>query len=233
MDPLSLGLMGIGGIGSLVGMFTGNDDAPTYADINLQRDNPDLWRELQQLQAMSKEYERLYARRQMGPTAQEKAQAEQGRSRNEEQLATRGMLGSSTGNRLQADYNAQIMNAIQQRAFQEQQQLLAAQMQAKQAYAQQFGQAQQGALQAAMGQFQNKQQGHQAQNQFFGGLFNAGVGMMGNQMYADQMNAAQAKARPNYYSQGVPGAAPSYAMAPVYDYSQMNLLPPQIIPRDI
>jgi len=213
-----------GAAGGLLGIFAGSGDGPSLADVDLQRDNPDLWRELQQLQAMSMQYERLYAQRRMGPTAQERSQVQEGRGRMEEQQATLGMAGSSTGSRIMGEYNNQAMAAIQQRAFQEQQQLLAAQMQSKQMYAQQLAQGQQNALQSKMGQFQNQQQNSADRNQFMSGLVNAGIGMYGTNQYIDSMNGPK-------ISKGVPSGQ---AMSPIYDYgSNVDWIPPVIRPVNI
>lgn len=185
MDPITLSLLGVGAIGSIAGMFkkTPKTTVPTLDD--LKRANPDLYNELQSIRSMSKEYERLYSQRTKGATAQEMNQVQDARSANQAQLSNRGLVGSSAGQQLAADFEGRMNNQIQDRLSQEQLALLGAQQQSKQAYLQ----AQQAALnpymQAQQANNQAQMANDQAQNQFFGGLVNGGLGMYGTQMLAD------------------------------------------------
>lgn len=190
MEPLTmmaLGTMGAGALGSLYGMLKPDPKTPSLADVDLARDNPDLWKQLQQLQSMNRELDTMYRTRRAGATASELAQLGAGRSQLSDQLATRGLVGSSAGSQQQAAAEAQMQAAIQQRAYQEMMQLMQARQQAEQQYTQNFSNAQQQALASKFPGYQAQMQNNAERNQFYGGLFGAGMNMYGTQQYLDGM----------------------------------------------
>ena len=193
----------IGGIGGgLLGMLSGSDDEMmSFADVDLQRDNPDLWAELQNLEAMSQQYEKMYNARMQGPTMGERAQVEQGRSRLEEQQKTRGMGGSSAGARMMGEYNNQAMSSIQQRAFEEAMSLLSAQQNVSQARSQGILSGQNAIVNQGNQQVQNQIGSDTARNQFMSGLINTGLKKYANDQYTNSLKQSP------YYSQGIPGGS--------------------------
>lgn len=178
--------MAIGGLGSLFGMLKGTPDAPSYADLDLAKENPDLWKELQRLQAVNRQYDDMFAARRAGANASELAQLAQGRSQVQDQLANRGLIGSSAGTSMQAGADAQMQGQIQERAFQEMMAMQQARQQAQAQYAQQLAQGQQMAMQPMQAQHQQGMQGDADRNQFFGGLLGAGLQMYGANQYLQQ-----------------------------------------------
>lgn len=176
------------GIGGLLGFFMGSDKEPEYispsfADINLKNENPELYAELMRLQAMSDQAEAMYNQRRAGMTYSERQGLEEAMGNQAQQQANQGLLGSSAGAAMQADAEARLRDQIQQRAFQEQQALFGNMAQQRAAKA--------NALMAAQNQIMGlKTHGadinynqamaeEQAANQFYSGLFNGGLGMLG------------------------------------------------------
>lgn len=179
----------IGVAGALKNMFSKGPHVPTLADINLQRDNPELWKELENLRAMTGEMERMYGERRQGATSGEMAGQAKARSSMNEQLGNLGLVGSSAGASAMGAFEAQQQDALQQRIFQEQMALMQAQQQAQQNYIQSFDNAQRTALGVGQSQVQDHRQEQQGQNQFFGGLVNAGMNLYGTNQYLNTMRA--------------------------------------------
>lgn len=185
MDPLTLSLLGIGLGGSLIGALKGTPKTTVPTLDDLKRANPDLYNELQSIRSMSKEYERLYSQRTKGATAQEMNQVQDARSANQAQLSNRGLVGSSAGQQLAADFEGRMNSQIQDRISQEQLALLGAQQQSKMNYLNAQNAALNPYAQAQQANNQAQMANDAAQNQFFGGLVNAGFGMYGANQLAD------------------------------------------------
>lgn len=200
MDPLTIGTLGIGALGSLGGLFSSAPAVPTYRDVNLARQNPDLWKQLQELQTMSAELDKQYKNRQQGATAGEMANIAQARGQAYERQGNQGLIGSSAGSSMMGRQEAEMQNALQQRIRQEQQALLAQAMQGRQAYASALQSAQQQQLAALQAQQQQAMGEQQSRNQFFGGIMNSGLGMYGTDRYLDRM--ADPEFRSNVFLSG-------------------------------
>lgn len=170
-------MAGAGAGGALAGLFSGSSDVPNYSDIDLKKDNPELWKQLQELKALTSEYERLYSQRRQGQTAAEKIQVEDSRSQLKDQLSNRGLVGSSAGAGMMGDYEARLQAAIAERAFQEEQQLLAALQNSRASYMNMLTGGQQMAMQPMMAEYGAQMGEDQARNQFFSGLFNSGLNL--------------------------------------------------------
>ncbi len=189
MDPLtylSLGSLGTGLIGGLAGLFKDNPEVEVPTMDLLRENNPALFDELQRLRSLSSEYDRLYAQRQRGATTNERLEMDDARRSNSAMLANRNLIGSSAGQQLQADFDNRMQAALAQRVAQDQERLMAQRQQSQLAYLQ----AQQAALQpysqaqAANAQAQAAE--NASQNQFFSGLFNSGLGLLGTQYFMGQ-----------------------------------------------
>jgi len=215
---------GYGAGGAISGAFKRDPKMPSLADVNLARDNPELWKQLQELKAMNFELDRQYAQRREGATAGEISQMGEARSQAYERQGNQGLIGSSTGAGLMGKQEAEMQNALQERIFRERQAMLQASMQGRQNYLGQLQGAQQNALAGMQGQVQNQIANDAARNQFYSGIFNAGAGMYGQQQYLDKMND------PNFaqgrYSLPVerpitqPGQLPYLGIPRGYSYSQ-------------
>lgn len=202
--------IGYGAGGALSNMFS-DSEAPTLSDVNLARDNPELWKELQGLEALVGEYDRQYAQRKQGATAGELAGVAEGRGHYAEQLGNLGLTGSTAGAQLQGAHEAKMQDALMNRIAQERQQLLAQLFQAKQAYASAFANGQQGVLASLQGRANAHNQDQESQNQFYSGIGNAGLRMLGNENYIDYMNGGNQA--PVLNTWGNPAYNPGY-----YDY---------------
>lgn len=174
------GIMAGAGLGgALGGALEPNDHPPTYADINLKKENPELWKELQRLRAINKEYESLYARRAQGPNSAELIAKEDALARGRDVQNSKGTLGSSAGVQMQADLENRVMASIQERAAAEQERLLNGQRQSEAQYMEALSGAQQGALGVRNARYMADQAESEAQNQFYSSLANSGM-----QLYA-------------------------------------------------
>ena len=204
-----------GGVGFLAGLFSGSDEEPQYispsfADINLATENPELYKELMRMQASANEAERMYNQRRQGMTYTERAGLNEGLSNQVQQQANQGLLGSSAGAAMQADMEARLRDQIQRRAYQEQMGLFQNMAQQR---AQQAG-VLSGAQNQIMGlkthgadQDYNQAMGNElAANQFYSGLFNGGLGMLGQYQNMQNMQAmGNGQPANQFYASGVPG----------------------------
>lgn len=213
------------GVGGALGGMLGKDNsfsAPSFSDIDLASANPQLWAELQRMNATVGEAERLYNARRQGPSELELRQYGQARSNMQDQQAQQGLLGTSAGLSAEADSDARLQGAIRERAFQEQQSLFNNMAQQRAAYEQAIMGAQNQIvnpqMQAAQINYQQAQENDAARNQFYSGLATAGAGMYANNqnMAAMDKRMAQQQAmypsiyQPNYNPYGAPPASPGY-----------------------
>lgn len=212
--------VGSGAGGALGNILSGSDEysAPSFSDIDLQTENPELWKELVAISRQADEAERLYNQRRQGMTYEEKVGMEQGAANVAQRQAVTGQLGSAVGNSQQASAESQIRASIAERAFREQQALQQNAMAQRQAYAQALLSGQQAVLQPMQQQaqtnFQSQQAESAAQNQFFSGLFNSGMsGLAQNNNVAAMREYRAANPSPYSYGLGTPQSAgmPMYA----------------------
>lgn len=186
MDPLSLGLLGVGAAGSLFGMFKGS---PKLERPNLARDNPELWAQLEELKAQREELDRLYDQRRQGATAGEIAGMAQARSEMGEKMGNLGLVGSSAGAQMMGGYDAKLIDGLYDRIFREQQALMQARQQAQGNYLNAYSGAYGNEASFLNGQAQAQAAEDMARNQFFGGLVNSGMSLYGNNQYLDAMKS--------------------------------------------
>jgi hypothetical protein len=222
MLPLAVGLMAVGAAGTAYGMMKPRQKytSPNYNDIDLSRDNPALYAELQKYEEMGKQLEALYNQRKTGPNASEMRMRDQAMADQRASLAARGSLGGSTELLAGQDLNQRFQDEVMQRAFQEQQALMAQRLAQGQAQAGMFANAQQNIYgnmaNANMLDYQSRMAQDQARNQMFSGLMGAGIGAYGANQQAGAMaaNTAALQAQNQAY-QGIP-QQPQYQMAPAY-----------------
>jgi hypothetical protein len=216
-----------GGLGALAGLFAGNDKevtSPLFSDINLQTENPELYNQLQQYKASLDQYQKLYNARAGGILPSEKRAMDQQASSVAEQQAGLGILGSSQGNRQQAEANAILRDQIAQRAFQEQQGMAGqlASMQGNQYNM--TNQALQQAMNARMGQFNNQQADLQSSNQFYGGMLTGGLQGLASGINANRLGGLYDRLYPSGTNIG--GGYMGNFTGPSSSYSSSSYLNP-------
>jgi hypothetical protein len=225
MLPLAVGLIAAGGAGTAYGLMKkpAQYNSPNYDDIDLARDNPLLYAELQKYEQIGNELEAQYNQRRTGPSNSEMRMFDDAQAQQNNQLQARGSLGGSTALLASRDLHDNFQNQVMQRAFQEQQQMLA-QLSAQRAQqAQLYGNAQNSVMQnlsqQAMADYQGKMAQDQARNQFFSGLMGGGMGLMGSGMQANAVgkNTAALQQQQGAY-QGVPQGPNPYQPAPMPSY---------------
>lgn len=210
-----------GGIGLIGGLFAGSDSepdpyvAPSFADINLQRDNPELYAELQQLKQQEKLQTQLYQARIAGPTVLERAQESDAANATAANSQARGQLGTSVGNSAREASADRIRQMIQERAMQEGNAHLDNANRIQQQYLQGFTGGQNAIManrvaeaKAAAGASADEAA---ASNQFYSGLANAGFSGIANGL--NSYNLGQT-ADANPYPMQTPYGSPSVPMAP-------------------
>lgn len=226
MDPITLGSLAVGGIGALKGLFKHDPvyNSPHFADVNLERENPELWQELQNLNAVVAQMQSAYDARKSGLNSMERGQLNEGRSNLDARLSNQGLLGTSAGMALESDLNNRAFTAANDRSDSQANALLAQLLSARHGYLGAFGSAQNALLNNKQDEAKTRygagQAEDQAQNQFFSGLFNAGLGLYGQSQ--NPMNPANRA--PTSYT-GVPSAS-SMAPLPSLTYSPGPLMAP-------
>lgn len=209
MGPFSLGLLAVGGIAAIKGLFEDDPEytAPSFKDINLAQENPELYQQLlaqnQLLGMLEQQYKarNAEANNRRGYTQSENIELGQGLGGIDQQLAERGLLGSGAGVGARAQAEIQMRDAINQRIMQDQMQkqqqanmLLNQLMQGRNQQTNNFQQGQNSIMDGRQAQAQARYQGdvhnQQAQNQFFNGLLGAGLQSYGNQQNMDAMGAS-------------------------------------------
>lgn len=203
-------IAGYGAGSGLGGLADGSDPykAPSFSDVDLKTANPELWAQLQKELALADESERLYNQRQQGMNYQERTGLNEALSGAAHRQANMGQLGSAVGNAQMADAEARLRSNIAQRAFGEQQQLLAASQQARAGYAEHLLSGQQASLnpmtQQAQMNYQNQLAEEQAKNQFSSGLMGAGLSLYGNQQNMNAMKDMNNQRVAAMYQTGIP-----------------------------
>lgn len=183
MEPISMGLMAAGALGGLAGMFrkTPKFDAPTLD--TLRRQNPELYAEFMATLRDARMMSDMAAQRQ-GLSSAQQASLQDTTSQINQQLANRGLVGSSAGTQLSADARSRAMGNLLQQALQERMSLMQGAGQARGNAAQLFQQGVAPAMQASQMNTQAKMANDAAMNQFFSGLLGAGANMYAtNQLF--------------------------------------------------
>ncbi len=239
----------IGGVaGGLYGLFSTPDDyiSPSFSDINLQSENPELYAQLLKLRAVEALAKQEYDTRRQGATYQEEQDYARGLSNSRDIQASQGLLGTSVGNSQMTATNNQLRGAIAERALREKEALY---NNYQQAAMQNFNATRQG-LMDVMGQrtgaaemnYKNGLAEQEGNNQFiYNGLrayqtadqnqanlayqqqlqqnspFGQGYGTYGYGASIPQANYEMPTMNP--YSQGVPGMSqPQYGLGGNYRY---------------
>lgn len=211
-----------GAIGGLLGLFNGNDSSPSsplFSDINLARDNPQLWAEIQKNNALISEAQRMYNNRRQGMTYGEKMGLEDALANQRSQQAYQGTLGSSVGVGQQAMLEARLRDSIANRALQEQQALY---NQYAQAQGRGYEMTRQGIMDVMgqnQGAYNQARADEQASNQFYGSLLGGGLQMLGGAYNRYQMDGLRNPASAPTPGFGLPATASnatSLGFAPDY-----------------
>lgn len=191
-----------------------------YRDIDLKNENPELYQELLKMRLQANEAEKMYNARRQGMTDLEQRELGQDRSHQEQVLANQGLLGTSVGNDMAADYDAKLRGSIAERALREQQALYSNMVSARQNEIGDFRQAQNDIVQAKTGKAQTNfaanRENQAAQNQFISGVVGGAANLYGNyqnqnqnQQLMDQLYARQGLAAYGY-GQPIPYSGNSY-----------------------
>lgn len=161
------------GAGALLGGIGGYLSAPdapqslyNYSDIDLARDNPELYRQIKELEGQRDQLKQELASRQAGMNLVEARGLQDQRAQTANQLAGQGLLGSSAGIGAQNNAEAAIRAQIQQNAFAQRQALNGQILGADQGIGNAYSSAMANTLAAKNGQI-----GQNNQNN----MFNAGV----------------------------------------------------------
>lgn len=150
----------------------------TISDIDLSKENPELWKRIQSQDQIISEARKLYETRRQGMTDFERSQVEDARQNARAQLGGSGLVGTSLGISAENDAANRLRNQVMDRIYNEQQGLF-------NQYAGQSGRGfdmtnigQQGILQQDARQIQLRagydQQEQARQNGMIGGLFQLG-----------------------------------------------------------
>jgi len=150
----------------------------TISDIDLSKENPELWKRIQSQDQIISEARRLYETRRQGMTDFERSQVEDARQNARAQLGGSGLVGTSLGIAAENDAANRLRNQVMDRIYNEQQGLF-------NQYAGQSGRGfdmtnigQQGILQQDARQIGLRagydQQEQARQNGMLGGLFQLG-----------------------------------------------------------
>jgi hypothetical protein len=221
------------GVGAITGgLFGGHKSyqSPHFSDIDLQRENPELWAQLQSLGAMADHAEALYNQKVQNDAIDQARQVGQGVASVNDRLAHSGLLGTSAGLSNASDSESRLRTAIAQKAYMEQQQALQQAQSLRSNYLNQYSAAQQGAMaplqQQAQINFQNDNANSAARNQFISGGLSALGNAYGQYNNQQNMNAQRADDRAFYstlYGGGT--AAPAYGAPASYGVTSYSGVP--------
>lgn len=228
--PIGAGIGGlIGGIG---GLFSGNNKPElkefefspdslrsySFADINLARENPDLYAELQRNAMLIKQAEQILAARSMGPTSQESRDMRDTIGGYTNRMAAQGLVGDPIAEAARADMEAKMRERLAAQAYEQRLQglgqlatmqnqhadnmrmSLSDVMQNKNLGVQQSLNRDQLMNDRYLGQYQADMGGYQSKNKFYGDMFSGGLGMLGN---AYNANALAKMKNPNAQMTGL------------------------------
>lgn len=188
MDPFTLAGIGMGLAGG-IGLLTGDSpEAPQLSDIDLARDNPELFQELQRLRRLVQQSEAMYNARRAGMSRSEQLDMERQLGGVNERLASQGLLGSSVGASQRAEAEQAMRDALARRVFDESQALYG---NMSNMASNAFNATRQGlgdVMNARLAQYQQDMANQTARNQFFSGLMGSGLNLAGTGMYINRMN---------------------------------------------
>jgi hypothetical protein len=217
--PVGTVVGGVAGglLGFFSGMASGSDPvpvAPTFADISLAKDNPDLFKRLQDQDAIIREARNMYEARRQGMTAQERFSYGDSMARTGESLNRAGLSGSSDAFAIADEQRRRQDAVIADRVFQEKNALYNQYLQQVDRGYNQNRQAIGDVLDQKNRQFSADNQKLADSNAMWSGLANSGLSNLGRgiNMYASQTRPPPQYAMPqgyggsNFYS-GVPGQA--------------------------
>jgi len=175
------------GLGGIMGLMSGGGEeisAPTLDTLRTQ--NPELYKEfmatLQESRIMSAE-----ASRREGLSAAQQFQYQDMESQVNQQMANRGLVGSSAGAQMGADARSRSMANLMQQAMQEKMQLIQGAQQARAAAGNIFAQGTGGAMQANQYNAESRAAESQAMNQMLSDSLAAAANAYGTR----QMTGAQ------------------------------------------
>ena len=169
--PVIAGIAGgIGLAGGLVNMFRGSPKYQAPDMETLRRQNPELYQAVMDMRRQASVCGQMADRRQ-GSTPGQQQMMQQQQSHIREQMANRGLVGTSAGTQMQAAAGSQMQNQALEQALRERMALMQGGQQANLAALQGYGQAMAPYQQQAMMDYQGQMQNRQAQNQFFSGWF--------------------------------------------------------------
>jgi uncharacterized membrane protein len=156
-------------------------EAPTLD--TLRRQNPELYAEFMSTLRDARRMSDMAAQRQ-GLSSAQQASLQDTTSQINQQLANRGLVGSSAGTQLSADARSRAMGNLLQQALQERMGLMQGAQQARGNAASLFQQGTAPAAQAGQMNVQAQMANDAAMNQFFSGLLGAGANMYAtNQLF--------------------------------------------------
>lgn len=201
--------------------------SPSFADIDLARDNPQLYAQLMKQEEILAQYEALYNQRSTGPSLSEQRMRDQSLDAMRGQAASRGMLGGSTSFLNEMDFGERYNDQIAQRIFQEQQALLGARAAQQGNLVGLYGNAQNNIMnnmnQQSMTDYNQKMAEDMARNQFYASLMQGGAQMYGADKQSTAMDRNSDELRAMRMAQYYPQPAPQPVVvqqAPVnYGYS--------------
>lgn len=190
MDPLTIGLVS-GGIGLLGSLFGGGDD-PQYTLPRLEelrKTNPDLYDQLMQIKYMSEQARNQAARE--GITAAERFQMDDARSGLRSQQSNRGLAGSSAAVSQQAELANRMAAAQAERALREE---MARRSEAANLAGSYLNAYRGIAAPMADARYRQDLSNQQARSNFFGGMLQTGIGMLGQDAYLDRLGSVMSPA---------------------------------------
>lgn len=210
----------------------------SFSDINLSRDNPQMYAELQKNAALIQQAQDILNSRSAGMTALEQRNMQQTMGDYSSRLASQGLIGDPVAEQARADQENKIHQQAAENAYNQRAQMMG--------QLSSMNQGQLSATQGALGQVMNaneanrqaslnrdalingrQMQGYQAgmdqyntQQGMYGGLLSGGLGMVANKYSMDQNQAFQAQqnelnrnAMQNMYNGGLfnkPGNSAGY-----------------------
>lgn len=203
----------IGGIG---GFLFGDDEepefvAPSFADIDLETENPELYEELMKVYAANSELEKAYRNRISGPSYADRNEIANVMSGVNNRLSHQGLLGSSVGIAAAADADTLLRERIEERAMQEANALRSAWMNGMLNAANFKKGMQDSIMNSKLGQatanYNAAREDEAASNAMWSGIFNGGVALGANAINNAKMDDLYAK----YKGSPAPGSpAPDF-----------------------
>lgn len=225
----ALGPWGIAGgavLGGIGGYFAAPDDPQglyNYSDVDLARDNPELYRQIKELEQQRDQLKQELTSRQAGMSIMEARGLQDQKAAQASQLAGQGILGSSAGQSAQANAEALARAQIQQNAFAQRQALQQQILGADQGIGGAYSNTLASTLAAKNGQVAQNNDNNMSRasynsgllNSAFGGLAAAG-GMYQNQQNFDKLMADRANANQQAYSPAAPPVQIPGTTTPIY-----------------